>query len=619
MGKEEGLMQKTELLAPAKNLECLKKVIECGADSIYMGYSRFNARMFGKNFSVQEFKEGVAYAHERNVKVYLTLNTLIKEYELDDAIQFARRAVNDGVDGILVQDLGVALAIRKKIPQAVLQASTQMSIANHYGVKILKVLGFSRVVLARELNSKEITKIKQIVTHKYNNDMEIEAFVHGGLCISYSGQCFASSYHYNSSANRGMCRMPCWEKYIFIENNDILDSGTVIRPKDLNGIFELKRLIEGGIDCLKIQGRLRDDKYISEITNIYRNCIDSYRDFSIDKEFFENYKKRLLAISPRGLTEGNICEKVSKDIIIKDTAHSEKIEDVSCKSCEDEEVLNEEEIKDSGVSSNKRISVFLHRLNKSCSYSELTQEISKIYIPFREFTRNDIKDVLTNICYRFDTFLYMPPMVYERNCEQYYALVEEILNQFCLKGIVLSNLSDFVLKEQLKNKAIEFISGNNLHVMNSLAAEALKVMGVVNSTLSLELSPKDAISVVLNSSIPLEQIVYGHPELMHLKYCLYRKQNECGDCDICKENESERKYFLQGKENTFEVLFYPEQTESILYSMKILSVPANEWVGNSVRMDFLWETPYEINEIVSLMKNGYYHSGSKYLRMINID
>lgn len=612
-------MRKPELLAPAKNLECLKKVIEHGADSVYMGYSKFNARMFGKNFTVSEFKDGLTYAHERGVRVYLTLNTLIKEYELEDAVELAKRAVEDGVDGILTQDLGLALAIRKQIPEAVLHASTQMSVANHYGVKILGILGFSRVVLSRELNSKEIIQIKQTVTHEYENNMEIEAFIHGGLCIAYSGQCFASSFCYRSSANRGMCKMPCWEKYVFMEDNDILGSGTTIRPRDLSGLNELQRLIEGGVDCLKIQGRLRNESYISEIVDVYRNCIDTYRDGLMTEEHFREYEKRLLAISPRGLTEGNLSGKVSKDMIIKDAAYSEKIEEVSGERCVRVEISNGKQIKMNGMPSNKKISVLLHQLKEGESYLELTQEISRVYIPFREFIRDSVQEVLINICCRFDTFLYMPPMIYERNCEQYYTRVDEILNRYCLKGVVLSNLSDFVLVERYKDKAINFISGNHLHVMNSLAAETLETMGIVNATLSLEMTSKDAMFVVKKSSLPLEQIVYGHPELMHLKYCLYHKQNECMDCNVCTNEGNRKKYLLKGKDNTFEMIFYPGQTESILYNTKILSVPPNEWVGDSVRMDFLWETPQEINSIISLTRAGGYYSGNGYIQTINVD
>jgi len=609
-------MRKLELLAPAKNFECVRKVIEHGADSIYMGYSKHNARMFGKNFSIKEFKDAVVYAHNHGVKVYLTLNTLIKEYEIKEAVELAVQAVGDGVDGILIQDLGLALEIRRKISRAIFHASTQMSIANHYGVKILGSLGFSRVVLAREISSQEIIQIKKIADLQYKNEVEIESFIHGGLCIAYSGQCFASSYLYGLSANRGMCKMPCWEKYVFLVDDDVWDNGTTIRPRDLKGLDKLKELIEGGIDCLKIQGRLRRENYISEIVDVYRKCIDTCGDTTAEKGHFDDYEKRLLEVSPRGLTEGNLSGKVVEDMIIKDTSNIETIEDVSGERRTYEKNLNRENIKISEMPCSKKISILLHKLNKNCSYSELTNDISRVYIPYREFTRKDVNKMVTEICDIFDVFLYMPPMIYEKNCEKCYATIGEILNQYRLKGIVLSNISDFVLAEKYKDKIVEFISGNHLHVMNSSAVKALENMGVINATLSLEISPNDASLVVENSDIPLEQIVYGHPELMHLKYCLYSKQNECGDCDACF---AEKKYLLKNNKNTFEILLFPEQTESILYSTKILSISPDEWVGDSVRMDFLWETPQEINEIVSLMKAGRYYSGKGYLKKITID
>lgn len=610
-------MRKPELLAPAKNLKCMKKVIEHGADSVYMGYSRFNARMFGKNFTVFEFKNGITYAHEKGIKVYLTLNTLIKDYELEDAIELARQAVKDGVDGILVQDLGLALAIRKKIPSALLHASTQMSVANHIGVKILRKLGFSRVVLSRELNSREIIQIKKIASNEYGDNMEIEAFIHGGLCIAYSGQCFTSSYCYSSSANRGMCKMPCWEKYVLMEDNDILESGTIIRPRDLSGLDELNELIKEGIDCLKIQGRLRSEEYISEIVDVYRNCIDTYKNDLMTEELFRWYEKRLSAISPRGLTNGNLSQRCSKDMIIKNVSYSEKIKAVSGKKCRCMEFSNGQQINNCEIPKDKKISVLLHHINEGESYLELTQEIDKVYIPFREFTRDSIKEELINICHRFDTFLYMPPMIYERNCNQYYNMVDEILKRYCLKGIILSNLSDIILLERYKD--IDFISGNHIHVMNLLAIEMLKSMGIIKATLSLEMSSKEAISIAQKSDLPLEQIVYGHPELMHLKYCLYSKQNECGDCDACIVKSNRKKYLLKGKDNIFEIILFPGQTESILYNTKILSIPPNEWAGDSVRMDFLWETPQEINSVVLLMKTGNYYSGNGYVQSINID
>lgn len=154
-------MKKVELLAPVKDSECLRAVIENGTDSVYMGYQQFNARMFGKNFNESELREHIKYAHKNNVKVYLTLNTLIREDEMRLALQMAIQAVKDRIDGILVQDIGLAAEIQKNISNANLHASTQMSVSNHYGVQVLHEMGFRRVVLARELNYKEITAIKQ--------------------------------------------------------------------------------------------------------------------------------------------------------------------------------------------------------------------------------------------------------------------------------------------------------------------------------------------------------------------------------------------------------------------------------------------------------------------------
>ena len=183
-------MKKVELLAPVRDVRSLQTVIENGADSIYMGYQRFNARMFGENFNELEMRDSIKYAHANNVKVYLTLNTLIRDDEIGLARQMVFQAIRDHVDGILIQDIGLAAEIQKKTRSVKLHASTQMSVSNHYGVQVLYEMGFSRVVLARELNHMEICEIKQGCLKSQNmKEMEIEAFIHGGLCIAYSGQC----------------------------------------------------------------------------------------------------------------------------------------------------------------------------------------------------------------------------------------------------------------------------------------------------------------------------------------------------------------------------------------------------------------------------------------------
>ena len=240
-----------------------------------MGYQRFNARMFGENFNELEMRDSIKYAHANNVKVYLTLNTLIRDDEIGLARQMVFQAIRDHVDGILIQDIGLAAEIQKKTRSVKLHASTQMSVSNHYGVQVLYEMGFSRVVLARELNHMEICEIKQGCLKSQNmKEMEIEAFIHGGLCIAYSGQCLSSSYCYSSAANRGKCLMTCWKAYELSSNGNVIECGSLLRPRDLEGVYVLKYLMDGQIDCLKIQGRLRSNDYIGEVVNIYRHAID---------------------------------------------------------------------------------------------------------------------------------------------------------------------------------------------------------------------------------------------------------------------------------------------------------------------------------------------------------
>lgn len=233
------------------------------------------------------------------------------------ALQMATQAVKDHVDGILVQDIGLASEIRKNISYAGLHASTQMSVSNHYGVKVLHDMGFQRVVLARELNYQEANAIKQICLESNDmSQMEIEVFIHGGLCIAYSGQCFSSSYCFGSSANRGRCLMTCWKGYELKAGKKVLERGSLLRPRDLEGLYGLKHLMEGEIDCLKIQGRLRNSNYIGEIVNVYRHAIDDI----FEKRESENKKKiynsRLWAVSPRGLTSGNLLPEADRNLIM---------------------------------------------------------------------------------------------------------------------------------------------------------------------------------------------------------------------------------------------------------------------------------------------------------------
>lgn len=262
-------MEKPELLAPCGDFECLKAAVQNGADSVYLGTAEFNARNRAKNFDEDTLKKAIIYAKLRNVKVHITLNILIKNKEFEDAVKLAIKVYNLGADAIIVQDLGLLTYLLKNYPQIPVHASTQMTTHNLAGVKQLQNMGVQRVVLSRELSLNEIKNICS------NTTVEIETFIHGALCICYSGQCLFSSIIGGRSGNRGLCAQPCRLPYQLIDEDNItLDKGYLLSPRDLNGIKYLPELIRAGVKCFKIEGRLKSPEYVGIITRFYRKYID---------------------------------------------------------------------------------------------------------------------------------------------------------------------------------------------------------------------------------------------------------------------------------------------------------------------------------------------------------
>lgn len=259
-----------ELLAPAGGMKQLTAAVENGADAVYLGGSIFNARINADNFTEDEIKQGIQYAHLRNVKVYITLNILLKDEELLPALEYAYRLYKMGADGLILQDLGLASLIKQYIPHLPIHLSTQGSVYNLSGVKKAKKLGFSRVVLARELTLDEIRTVTS------ENVCDIEVFVHGALCMCYSGQCQMSRAlgGGNRSGNRGLCAQPCRLLY----KPEGQKASYILSPKDLWGIDHLGKLAEAGVASLKIEGRMKSPEYVAAAVGIYRKYLDLYAD-----------------------------------------------------------------------------------------------------------------------------------------------------------------------------------------------------------------------------------------------------------------------------------------------------------------------------------------------------
>lgn len=305
-------MKKIELLSPVGDFECLKAAVQNGANAVYLGSAEFNARYSAQNFNLEELEQAINYAHLRHVKVFLTLNTLIKNDELNNAISLATKAYEFGIDAIIVQDIGLANILIKNYPNLPIHASTQMTCHNLSGAKVLENAGFKRIVLSRELSLSDIEYIKS------NISCEIEVFTHGALCISYSGQCLYSSMIGGRSGNRGKCAQACRLPYSLLENDVLIDKGYLLSPKDLCSLELLPELINTGIDSLKIEGRMKTPEYVATVTRIYRKYIDMiYNDehYIID----EQDKKDLLQVFNRGgFSTGHLSTSSNKDLIYKE-------------------------------------------------------------------------------------------------------------------------------------------------------------------------------------------------------------------------------------------------------------------------------------------------------------
>ena len=283
-----------ELLAPAGSPEAVTAAIQAGADAVYLGYGDFNARRNAKNFSLEELASAVSYCHVRGAKVYLTLNTLVTDRELPAAAQVAAQAAEVGVDAVLIQDLGILRMLRQAAPGLAVHGSTQLTVHSLDGVRRCAELGMSRVVLSRELSRDAIEHIC------LNSPIEIETFVHGALCMCYSGQCYFSSVIGGRSGNRGLCAQPCRLKYGWGKKAD----GNPLSLKDMSLAGYIQDLKKLGVKCLKIEGRMKRPEYVSVVTGVYARAIREDRE-PTDQEL----RDLEAAFSRQGFTDGYYQDK----------------------------------------------------------------------------------------------------------------------------------------------------------------------------------------------------------------------------------------------------------------------------------------------------------------------
>ena len=307
-------MKKMELLAPAGDLEKLKIAVLYGADAVYFGGEMFSLRAGAGNMTMDEMKEGIDFAHERGVKCYLALNIFAHNEDIEPLREYLTAIKYFGIDAFIVSDPGIVTLVQEIIPEAEIHLSTQANMTNYQTAKFWYNMGIKRIVLARELTFKEIKELRDNTPA----DLEVEAFVHGAMCISYSGRCLLSNFMIERDANRGMCAHPCRWKYALVEEQrpgqyypiEEDERGTyILNSRDLCMIEYIPQLAESGITSIKIEGRMKSVFYVATIVSAYRKAIDSYYADPQGYEFKEEWMSELKKVSHREFTTGFYFDK----------------------------------------------------------------------------------------------------------------------------------------------------------------------------------------------------------------------------------------------------------------------------------------------------------------------
>jgi len=307
------MSRRPELLSPAGSLDAVRAAVANGADAVYLGVEKFNARDEGAQLTVTELEQACAIAHGGGARVYLTLNILIKPHEMEDALTHLGTCIDAGIDAAIVQDVGLIRLIQQVYPEFEIHGSTQMTVHDTSGAAVMKELGVDRVVLARENTLDDIRAIHAAVP-----DLGLESFVHGALCIAYSGQCFMSGMISERSANRGSCAQSCRKDYVLTDtaSGEELDRGYLISAKDLGAYDHLQEIADAGIDCLKIEGRKKKPEYVATVTKGYREFLDRVEQGTFTAPTFDEVEP-LVQIFSRGFTGGMYGGRAGRDYITR--------------------------------------------------------------------------------------------------------------------------------------------------------------------------------------------------------------------------------------------------------------------------------------------------------------
>ena len=492
-----------EVLAPVGGEEQLIAAVKAGADAVYLGTENFNARRNAHNFT--DLSKTVEFCHNHGVKVFVTLNTVIKNKEIGQFVKTVREIADSGADAVIVQDLGGISLIKEVAPDLPLHASTQMTVHNLSGVKALEKLGFTRAVLARELSEKEIKYICD------NTDMEIEVFVHGALCVCVSGQCYLSSMLGGRSGNRGLCAQPCRLDFKNKERNYALSL------KDMSLYDNMKSLINCGVKSLKIEGRMKRPEYVYTAVKECRKAVDGYRAdmYTLEQVFSRSgftdgyFKGNLGPFMFGRRTEENVnsmmkvLSKIEKELISADFPKRESIKTTKY------ETFQFEPISVQSVNE-KKIRIRAEKLNQ-ISFS-MINEADKIILPANEILKENIDKKLKE-----KLIAELPLLVFGEEKR-----ITDILDKLKEKGIREVIVGNIGTMYEAVNSGFTVHTDYSMNLTNKYSTKAVSDLGVKTAVMSFETNSKD-----IKGALPVGIIAYGYLPLMTYRSCPVKTKAGC--------------------------------------------------------------------------------------------
>lgn len=532
--------QEVELLAPVGNFEIFKEVIHSGADAVYLGGKIFNMRMHRKdfNFTNEELEEAIEIAHSLGKKLYITVNNLLSYEDLLQAKEYLTYLDKIKPDAIIVQDMAVIKLIKDLGLNLNIHSSVMMNVHNLETVKKLQELGITRIVTSRDID------LKTVKEFAVQTNMEFEYFVHGDMCVAHGAQCLYSGMLFGKSGSRGLCMKPCRWGYKINKDGKEYDTTFPMAVKDMYMYENIPELIESGIVSFKIEGRMRDAKYLVNLINYYSDAIDRYIEDPIDydrkkhsKELYEGRKRDFstaYAFGNPGLSNINERYEGTGKFYSTGKVFSNPVDEFDITQKRIDEIKSILDTEDK-VDNNPKLSIKVNSYDAAMIAIE--EGVDNIYLsgevfePNKPFTKEEIKYIAKNKK-SSKIYLCLPRMMFEQDFSKYNHLLRN--NNLGIDGLVVTNLGNI---SKFKDLELELIGDYSLNIYNKISGKFYKDQGINIGTISCESPVKNTKEMLIESDLPLEIIVHGSPVVMYMDHDIYENTNV-----LKPSRESERKY-----------------------------------------------------------------------------